>query len=165
MFLGSPNSTASIRRGVAGGRARAVLPGPRQFRARCLLGVRVDIACWPKDCQFVSHHVSEQPDRWLLCILSAALLACSQLCPESSAIWGMVAVAGPGGQRAAWSTGQVGRARQPSAGPPSCARADRPCSNSGAPRASSRASRPRAPGSAAGNSRHWGRSGRRAYVA
>jgi Dodecin len=76
-FLGSPNSTASIRRGVAGGRARAVLPGPRQFKARCLLGVRVDIACWPKDCQFVSHHVSEQPDRWLLCVLSAALLACS----------------------------------------------------------------------------------------
>ena len=46
----------------------------------------------------------------------------------------------------------------PAAAPPSCARADRPCWDSDAARASSRGSRPQAPAPAAGNSRHWGRS-------
>ena len=72
---------------------------------------------------------------------------------------------GPCGQRAALSTGQVGWFRPPCAGPPSCARAGRPCSGSGAPRASSRASRPRAPGPAASSSRRWERCARRGCAA
>ena len=48
--------------------------------------------------------------------------------------------------------------RQHDATPPFCARADPPCSGSDAVRASSHASRPRAPVPDASNSRRWGRS-------
>jgi hypothetical protein len=84
----------------------------------------------------------------------------AELCPESSAKWVMVAVVGPCGQRAALSTRQVAWFRPPCVGPPSCARAGLPCGGSGAPRASSRASRPPAPGPDASSFSHGGRCGR-----